>query len=447
MGFLGLSWFRTEKEKQLDKLQVEEQALKNKLLEKQLSRPSFVDQLNEEPVKLYKKVKLVEDVLTVILADGSVISKPSATDADFRAVREAKTEKALVDILLTKGPKLEPQDAANHQRAAESFDILLGTGDFNQRQGALYLNGINRSLPALLINKFAEVVEYDGEDAYEALKKFWMKCCLNPNAQSAEDLFTFLSRHQFKIDMHGNFYAYRRVVSKNTKDKGLVEFVSNTYSKVKAVWKKKPVDFFVHQDEDTGEFSISKEEFSSYHDLGNLESLYLDLPNMQEKTYTSAHTGKEDYRVGTVISMPRYNGDDNNSVSCSKGFHAASKAYDYSGFGNTPILVIINPMDVLAVPLNEVGKLRTCRWFFASVLDEEEQHILDEDDFDVSDLGDVFEEKCLENLEEYVKNGFTEEVKRHTFNISIISSREIQNIAGMLESMNRAISNRIVTFD
>ena len=70
---------------------------------------------------------------------------------------------------------------------------------------------------------------------------------------------------------------------------------------------------------------------------------------MQENRYTSAHTGEEDYRVGNVISMPRNEGDDNNSVSCSMGFHAASKEYDYSGFGDQDILVIINPIDVLAV--------------------------------------------------------------------------------------------------
>lgn len=41
--------------------------------------------------------------------------------------------------------------------------------------------------------------------------------------------------------------------------------------------------------------------------------------------------------------------------------HAASKEYDYSGFGDQDILVIINPMHVLAVPEGEIGKLRTCR--------------------------------------------------------------------------------------
>jgi hypothetical protein len=131
-------------------------------------------------------------------------------------------------------------------------------------------------------------------------------------------------------------------------------------------------------------------------------------------------------------------------MSCSKGFHAASKAYDYSGFGDTPILVIINPMDVLAVPLGEVGKLRTCRWFFATTLPEDEKYILDDEDFDVADLGDVFEEKCLDNLEAYVKNSFAEEVKRHTFTLSNISSVEVSKITKSLQEMKDVISSRVI---
>jgi hypothetical protein len=225
----------------------------------------------------------------------------------------------------------------------------------------------------------------------------------------------------------------------NTDNKSLVEFISNAYVKIKAIWKKKPSDYYVY--ESHGEYNFSKMKNGA--EIGNLEALYLDLPNMQEKMFTSAHTGKEDYRVGSVISMPRYEGNDDNRVSCSRGFHAASKEYNYSGFGDTPILVIINPMDVLAVPKGEVGKLRTCRWFFATTLTQEEKHILDDDDFDVLDLGDAFEEQCLENIQEHIQNSFAEEVKRHTFDLSNISSIEVENIIESLEEMNNILSKRV----
>jgi len=80
-------------------------------------------------------------------------------------------------------------------------------------------------------------------------------------------------------------------------------------------------------------------------------------------------------------------------------------------------------------------------------LDDQEQYILDDDEFDVSELGDVFEEECLADLEAHVKNGFAEEVKRHTFTLSNITSNEITGIVTTLEDMKDAISGRIAFVD
>lgn len=450
---ISLAWFKeifkSEKEKELQKLQIDVKI-------KQLKEFAETGKTVIVPVegKPFKKLKLVNNVLTIVLNDGSVLSKPNATIDDYKKARETKTEDQLLQIASSveglEERRIQLKEADKVKVLIKGIDVLGKAEDFIVKDNAVYLKGVKRSVPKLLIEKFAEIIgkgqdnmEAFDIDEYEALKKFWLKCCLNPNAQSAEDLYTFLQYHKFKIDKHGNFYAYRRVVSRNTTNKKLVEFVSNAYAKVKAVWKKKPADFFVYEAD--GDFAFSKDTHST--DLGNLQDLYLNLPSMQEKTYTSAHTGKEDYKVGSVISMPRNNGDDNNQVSCSKGFHAASKRYDYSGFGDTPILVIINPMDVLAVPKGEDGKLRTSRWFFAMTLDKEEQFILDDDDFDVAELGDVFEDQCLTNLEEHVKNGFAEEVQRHTFNLSNITSNEITGIVTKLEQMKDAISGRIAVVD
>ena len=471
MGLFSMKWFKSEKQLELEALKVEQQKLKNKLLEEKLKefneeeKDTDVDFLKkamiETPVqffnkKPYRTIKLTNDVLTIILEDGTILSKPNSNQQDFQNARNAQTEEELFKIGNSveglEEKKKQEKEFEKSKALAEGVKILEDSGDFIIDGGSVYMKEVkSRSLPSLLVEEFIVLFgKFKGLDVqqtieYQSLKKFWLKCCLNPNAQSAEDLYTFLSNHQFNIDRHGNFYAYRRVVSRSSDNKALVEFVSNTYTKVKAVWKKKPADFTVFASFDAPGYSISKNPQGDVG-LGNLEKLYLDLPNMQEKAYTSAHTGKEDYRVGEVVSMPRQAGDDNNQISCSKGFHAASKAYDYSGFGDTPILVIINPMDVLAVPLNEVGKLRTSRWFFATTLDNSEEHILDDEDFDVTDLGDVFEEKCLKNMQDYVKNSFAEEVQRHTFNIPQLSATEVENAINALEKMKEAISNRVVSF-
>ena len=88
---------------------------------------------------------------------------------------------------------------------------------------------------------------------------------------------------------------------------------------MKAIWKKKASAYNVYSTEEGYTISCTDVVKNSWEDVGNLEQLYLDLPTMKGNSYTSAHTGREDYKIGEVISMPRQNGDDNNQVSCSKG--------------------------------------------------------------------------------------------------------------------------------
>ena len=76
-------------------------------------------------------------------------------------------------------------------------------------------------------------------------------------------------------------------------------------------------------------------------------------------------------------------------------------------------------------------------------LEEDEQYILDEDDFDVTELGDVFEELCSQDLEEHIHRSFAEEVKRHTFTIPEMSNVEITNIVNSLDEIKSIISKRV----
>lgn len=433
MNFLSIDWFKSKIENIVEN--TIEKNVNNKI-------NSLFKEL-EKSVKPYKQLIFIDNTLTIILENDESIIKENVNSELFKLIRNSETKEELLKYLYE-----EPEKKEN---IIKNINKLLETELFEVINSSVYYKEINRSIPEDLCLEFINKLNFGiNSEQFQSLIKFWKKCCLNPNYNSANDLFNFLKHHNFKIDRHGNFYAYRRVVSKNIENKELVDFVSNTYNKIKAIWKKKPIDFIVTKEEG----SITKYFIEKVNDegvykgdvIGNLQELYLDLPNMQKNMFTSAHTGKEDYRVGEVISMPRYEGNDNNSVNCSKGFHAASKTYDYSSFGDTPILVIINPVDVLAVPKTEVGKLRTCRWFFASVLDESEKYILDDDAFDVTDLGDIFEEKCLVDMENYVKNSYVEELTRHTYNISNISSEEIAKICADLSKNKDLVKNRINYF-
>ena len=80
-------------------------------------------------------------------------------------------------------------------------------------------------------------------------------------------------------------------------------------------------------------------------------------------------------------------------------------------------------------------------------LEKDERYILDEEDFNVLELGDIYNEKCIEDIEEHVKNGFTQEVKRHTFTLPTLSSKELSLIINSLEEMSNVINNRVVELD
>ena len=459
MSLFSLKWFRSNNQEKLEKLELEKKEKELELLNLQL----------KESKKLYKMLSLVNNNLTIVLQDGSIISKSNATENDVQEIKLATSESEILrivkDVNIQQEKVTEELTREDIEMYSEGFELFKYLDDFYTEGNTVYLSGTNRSLPDLLVKKFIEIItrvdkvfseeslqeKLNKDEEYLSHKKFFMWCCLNPNAQSAEDLYGFLEKHNMKIDKHGNFYAYRRVKTVGNDSKELVDFISNTYNKIKAVWKKSPKKFKVVTVPDSKKYELKQSDFNvedtEYVCLGDLEYLYLNLPNMSENKYTDAHTGKMDYRVGQIASIPRDEGDDDNTVNCGKGLHICSSEYDYSGFGDVPVLAIVNPMDVLAAPINEVSKLRTSRWFFAMTLPENEKYILDEEDFNVLELGDIYNEKCFEDIEEHVKNGFTQEVKRHTFTLPTLSSKELSTIINSLEEISNVINNRVVDLD
>lgn len=87
------------------------------------------------------------------------------------------------------------------------------------------------------------------------------------------------------------------------------------------------------------------------------------------------------YNIGSVVSMPRNEVDDNENNGCSRGIHVGS--YDYAkGWGPVVLLVKVNPKDAVTVPVNEINKLRVCE---LTVLQECER-LVDEPYWDNRDV-------------------------------------------------------------
>lgn len=487
---LSLKWFKSAIERTIEKV-VEnkiEQAFNELDNQEGHTAPSYVQY--EKP---YLNIKMVNDTLTIVMNDGNIITKAPATSDDFNKARDCRTEACLFDLVSTQEVKDQRRKAEAEYEKAKAIqrgaEYLATLEEFEMKHGSLYLKSISRSLPPLLVEEFLEVVGRHGgtkNDEFNALHRFFMWCCLNPRAEVADKLFSFLKKNSFSITKQGFFVALRNVVTLHGGTE-LVQFVSNAYNKVKAVWKKKPEDYFVFLENSEYKMvhkdSVSREEtetctncdgsgyiagydsdepdqcddcegsgeITSYYDnehgenLGNLTELYLDLPNRAENRFTDAYTKTFDIRIGRPVSMPmescRWNTDDCGSA----GLHFTSDEIHYVGCGDTSVLVLINPMKVVGIG---ESKGRCYEYLpIMTVPTDEATDILHDLDFDTLELDESYAVRELDNLAEKAKEGFTEERKKYDFNLPALSAVEVYTIVKSLDEIKQEISKRIVEID
>jgi len=261
--FLSLDWFKSRVENSIDKV------IASKL-------ESLIEQEDNSPKEVYEKpyinIKLVNDTLTVVLANGDIVSKPGATEEDYYAVLEAKNVHEIYAIIASREVVADVEairaETARIKALQKGIEALANFDDFTVEGTTVYLTGTSRSMPQLLVEKFIEVVDRVGhqlkyhktfqdalnnDDDYVALKNFFMWCCLNPRAEVAHELYRFLEENSFRITKQGFVVALRNVVTLHGSPE-LVHFISNAYNKVKAVWKKNPNEYTVFLE--NGEYKL-----------------------------------------------------------------------------------------------------------------------------------------------------------------------------------------------
>ena len=259
--FLSLDWFKETAENAIAKV------VANKLesLMEQEEAP------REEYVKPYINIKLVNDTLTVVLTNGNIVSKPGATEEDYRAVLNATSVHEIYAIVASREVTADVEalraETARIKALQKGIASLALLSDFTIEGTTVYLTGTSRSLPQLLVEKFIEVVDrvadepseerfidqLNQDDDYVALKNFFMWCCLNPRAEVAHELYRFLAENSFRITRQGFVVALRNVVTLHGSPE-LVHFISNAYNKVKAVWKKNPNEYTIFLED--GEYKL-----------------------------------------------------------------------------------------------------------------------------------------------------------------------------------------------
>jgi hypothetical protein len=498
--FLSLDWFKQTAENAIAKV------VANKLesLMEQEESPK------EEYVKPYFSLKLINDTLTVVLNDGNILNKPAATEEDYYAVVNARSVNEIHAIVASNEVLQDVEkvraETARLKAIQKGIQSLANFDDFTVEGSTVYLTGTSRSMPQILVEEFIRVVDRVGhqleyhktfqdalnnDDEYLALKNFFMWCCLNPRAEVAHELYRFLSENSFRITRQGFVVALRNVVTLHGSPE-LVHFVSNTYNKVKAVWKKNPNEYtvflengeykLVHDDKlfkeetHTSTTCLDCEGEGQYEDwdgeiiecetcngtgeveeyeytitvpvdhgekIGGLVELYLDLPNREENRFTDDWTKTFDIRIGQVTSMPMEECNWSTQDCAAAGLHFTADQIHYVGCGDQSVIVLINPMKVVGIGTH---KGRCYEYLpIMTVPREEATRILHDGMFDTIQLDEDYAIRELESLSERVKEGFATESKKYEFNMPAISAVEIGNIVQSLNQMKSAISNRVST--
>jgi hypothetical protein len=498
--FLSLDWFKQTAEKAIEKV------ISNKL-EKLIE-----EEYSSSVEPLYKNIKLVNDVLIIVMNDGTVLSKPNASNIDFEAAKNAKSRIEIDTIIASQDVindvEEKKKEVARIEAIQKGIKTLKYLPDFEVEDNVVYMSGTSRSMPQLLVEKFIEIVDrvsiepsqedfhtqLNNDDEYLAHKNFFMWCCLNPRAEVANELYRFLSENSFRITKQGFFVALRNVVTLHGSPE-LVHFVSNTYNKVKAVWKKNPDEYTVflengeyklvhndkfykeetitsttcpdcdgegvHYDYDedddiycetcdgTGEVEeykyITTIPINHGEKIGGLVELYLDLPNRVENRFTDDWTKTFDIRVGKVVNMPKEECNWSTQDCAAAGLHFTADQIHYVGCGDQSVLVIINPMKVVGIG---VHKGRCYEYLpIMTVPREEATTILHDHMFDTLQLDEEYAIRELEHLKLKVQEGFVAESSKYEFNLPNISTLEIDNIINCLQQMKTKIENRVVNLD
>lgn len=474
--FLSLEWFKNKVDHSIERV-----------IEKKLD--SLIEQesvcAEEEYIEpLYRGVKLVNDSLTILMNDGNIINKPNATEEDYNAIINARSQTEFDRIVMDSNVCQEKEEAERKMAKAKALQkgikILEESGEFTLEGNTVYFKGISRSIPQLLVEKLIEVVDgvedLSKDDEYLSIKRFFMWCCLNPRAEVSNELYRFLDENSFRITKQGFFVALRNVVTLHGSPE-LVHFISNTYNKVKAVWKKSPDKYniflndgeykIVHEDklftietetvyeewcEDEQDYVSCDPYDKEYHvsvdhgqKIGVLTDLYLDLPNRKENRFTDDWTKTFDIRVGKVVNMPKEDCNWSTQDCAAAGLHFTSDQIHYVGCGDQSVLVLINPMKVVGIGTH---KGRCYEYLpIMTVPREEATSILHDNQFDTLQLDEEYAIRELSNIESKVKEGYAAESSKYEFNLPSISNVDIQEIVKNLDAMKLEIKDRVINLD
>lgn len=421
------------------------------------------------------KVLFIGKVLDVVFMDNTRLSVTDATDELYSKVMQLHdNEEAAKELLLPslKEEKEIYEEAINFEKRVTQYQELKRYGDV-----FIFHKISDVSVPKSVIEAFVKAKEEKNESMVKAILNFWTLACNIADSRVRNNIFWYCEKYGIKLTESGLLKLYRNVV---VKEKGTVAttpasiteeeapetdltmFISSEFIRVRTKAKKNPANYTVIQDE-KGNLMVSANQKvvdSASVNYGNLKELYNKLsesvssveetPKPQAKVeefkptiYTDAYTRQMHIQIGKMVMMDRDKCDHKQENTCSRGLHCASRQWlqsqgpSYLGDGKVSLLVLVNPLDIVAIPpVDGYGKLRTCAYLPVKALQWEGGEIVD-DTYD-----DVLEGEFFENVVYGEPVSADSESEKYVFQIPKTPEINSSKMKNNLESLKKGILGR-----
>mgnify|MGYP000940811036 CR=1 FL=1 len=391
--------------------------------------------------------------IDVVFTDGDVISGV-VEQYTYDQIRNATSKEEVLNLLIPKNIKGSDYDIDKEEediktQIAPIVSILSEIDNFEVVGEDVFLKGVKSiAIPSSIVAEFirivseiqnlqdnsSELIDYEQLDKvkeeYNSLLMFTYKILLNPLKESREQLLNFVKKNDAKITSFGNLVLYRACWEAKSESDALVKFVAKEYLKIKS-WKKSPKNYEVF--DDNGLVIIQREKRHDYNNhKGNLAELYSKLPEMQSegKQYYSDH-GKKKIVIGDIYKIDDSEVNLDSGVCHSGGLHLAAVDYNYSGYGDTNLICLLNPSKTITVPSSEIKKLR-CSEMMVVGINPNERGVHIEEGF-YSNLDENYHNYSLEVLQEALKNKSFEPISVST-EVTELTIKEVANVTDILRN-------------
>lgn len=433
-------------------------------------------------------IKTIDGTVTVTLSNGAIYSLENCSDELYNKIIGCRFDFDKLENLLN--PKLsenkkELDDYYKFIEDVKKSNLIVKEGD------CFYIKSISEvSVPEQLVKAIVkEELESENSEVINSYLNFWRLCSMNPNSEARTNLFWFLKKWGMKISKSGFIVAFRNAIQKNKATPvDLAKFISEVFIDIKLKKKKSTKDYVIAVDLD-GNHSVFhkdsnklKEEvfdakkYQKYIDfvqenfdedinlehseafkemcdeyidecgkpkytiLGTVNDLYKNLSNEDDDfVFTDEYSKTTTIKIGQPVRMNRELCDET-QVSCSRGLHAGGLSWLGKGyFGDTTLMVLINPSNVVSVPReDDYGKLRCCEYYPIAIVPRNENG-----NIDIPEFKDSFDDDFLNiTLENYGINN--KESEKQYLKIPKLLQIDENRIINNLEEIKRQLSKKVV---